>query len=131
MSIKSGRYGVVSYDPAGTTPVALVSLNNWKLSLKTDKTNVTCFGDTNKVYVPGLKDLSGSFGGFWNSSNVVLFDAADADTPGLLKLTPNSTESTFFWSGLAYLDADIDTSVEGAPAVSGTFMAAGPWTMAP
>ena len=131
MSIKAGRYGQVLYDPAGTTPVALVSLNNWKLSLKTDKTNVTCFGDTNKVYVPGLKDLSGSFGGFWNSSNVVLFDAADADTPGLLKLVPNSTESTFFWSGLAYLDADIDTSVEGAPAVSGTFMAAGPWTMAP
>jgi hypothetical protein len=131
MAIKTGRLGQVLYDPAGITPVALISLNSWKLSLKTDKNNVTCFGDTNKVYVPGMKDISGSIGGFWNSVNVVLFDAADAETPGMMKLVPNTSEATFFWSGLAYVDADIDCSVEGPPAVSGTFMAAGPWTMAP
>jgi hypothetical protein len=131
MAIKSGRYGTIKYDPLGITPVALVSLDKWKLSLKTDKINVTCFGDLNKVYVPGMKDISGTISGFWNSTNVVLFDAADADTPGLLELAPNSTEPTFKWSGLAYMDADIDCSVVGAPAVSGTFMAAGTWTMAP
>jgi len=131
MAIKSGRYGTISYDPAGVTPVALIALNKWKLSQKTDKVNVTCFGDTNKVYVPGMKDLSGSVSGFWNSTNVVLFDAVDAATPGMLKLVPNSTEATFFWSGLAYIDADIDCSVEGAPAVSGSFMAAGAWNMMP
>jgi hypothetical protein len=27
------------------------------------------------------------------------------------------------------MDAEIDTDVEGAPALSGTFMAAGPWTL--
>lgn len=131
MAIKSGRYGTIKYDPAGVTPVALVSLNKWKLSLKTDKLNVTCFGDTNKVYVPGLRDISGSVSGFWNSTNVVLFDATEATTPGLLELAPNSTEPTFTFNGLAYLDADIDTAVEGAPAVSGSFMAAGPWAMNP
>jgi hypothetical protein len=26
------------------------------------------------------------------------------------------------------MDAEVDTGVEGAPAVSGSFMAAGPWT---
>jgi hypothetical protein len=131
MAIKSGRNGLIKYDPAGTTPVALISLNKWKLDLKTDKINVTCFGDTNKVYVPGMKDISGSISGFWNSTNVVLFEAADADTPGLLELTPNDTEPTFKWSGLAYMDANIDTAVEGAPTVAGSFMAAGPWVMAP
>lgn len=129
--IKSGRYGTVKYDPAGTTPVLLVSLNKWKLSLKTDKINVTCFGDTNKVYVPGMRDISGNVSGFWNSSNVVLFDATEASTPGKLELAPNSTEATFTFAGLAYIDADIDTAVEGAPAVTGSFMAAGPWVMAP
>ena len=109
----------------------IVSLNKWKLSQKTNKTNVTCFGDTNLVYVPGLPDIAGSIGGFWNSVERTIFGAALAETPGKLELVPNSTEPTFKWSGLAYLSADIDCSVEGAPVVSGEFMAGGPWTMEP
>lgn len=132
MAILSGRNGQVLYDPAGsTTFAALVSLKNWKASFKTDYIDVTCFGDTNKVKVPGLPDISGSGEGFWNSTNVVLFTASSATTPGRLKLVPSSVESTFFWSGLAYLSADIDVPVDGAPAVSFAWTAAGPWTEAP
>jgi hypothetical protein len=131
MAILSGRDGQILYDPAATTPAALVSLDKWKLSNKVDKIKVTCFGAVNHVYVPGMPDLSGTVSGFWDSANVVLFDAVTATAPGLLKLVPHTTESTFFWSGLAYFDADIDCSVDGAPAVTGSFMAAGPWTMAP
>lgn len=131
MAIKTGRYGQVKYDPAGITPVLIISLNKWKLSTKTEKQKVTCFGDVNHVYVPGMKDISGSLSGFWNSVDVTLFDAADATVPGLLELVPNSTEATYKWSGLAYIDAEIDASAESAPTVSGSFMAAGPWTMAP
>jgi hypothetical protein len=97
------------------------------LSLKTEKEEVTCFGDTNKVYVPGMKDISGSVEGFWDSTDPTLFEAADAPTPGMLKLVPNSTEATFFWTGLAYLDAEIDVDL-AVPTVSGEFSAAGPWT---
>jgi len=135
MAILTGRYGEVLYDPAATTPVAIISLNAWKASFKTAKEDVTCFGDTNKVYVPGMKDVSGTVAGFWNSAtgaSKILFDAADATSPGLLKLVPNGStgEQAHFWSGLAYLDADIDCTL-AAPKVSGEFMAAGPWTMAP
>ena len=130
MAIKTGRYGTVKYDPAGVTPVLLISLNSWKLSLKTDYEDVTCFGDTNKVYVPGMRDISGSITGFWNSTNVVIFDATEATTPGKLELAPNSTEATFTFAGLAYLDADIDCSL-AAPKVSASFRAAGAWVMAP
>lgn len=131
MAIKSGRDGQVLYDAAGTTPVLVLSLNKWKLSQKTSKTNVTCFGDTNLVFIPGLPDVSGTVSGYWNSVERTLFIAATAVDPGLLELVPNATEPTFKWSGLAYLSADIDTAVEGAPVVAGEFMAAGPWTMAP
>jgi len=132
MAIKSGRDGQVLYDPTGTgTPTLVLSLNKWKLSQKTGKTNVTCFGDPNLVYIPGLPDVSGSLSGFWNSVERTLFLAATAVDPGLLELVPNANEPTFKWSGLAYLSADIDTSVEGAPAVSSEFMAAGPWSMEP
>ena len=130
MAILTGRLGTIKYDPAATTPTAVTSLNKWKMSQKTDRINVTCFGDTNKVYVPGFKDLTGTVSGFWNSASIVLFTAVDAATPGLRELAPNSTESGFKWSGLAYLDADIDCSADGAPAISGSFTAAGSWTFA-
>jgi hypothetical protein len=135
MAIKTGRYGQVRWDPTGTpgSPAALaviLSLNSWKLSLKTDYEDVSCFQDPNKVYVPGLRDISGSLGGFWNADGVAIFDATEATTPGLLELSPNTNEPTFNFSGLAYLDADIDCSI-AVPKVSSSFRAGGPWTIAP
>lgn len=128
MSIKTGRYGEVLYDPTGTGTAALImSLNAWSAEFKTDYEDVSCFGDQNRVYVPGLKDVSGETSGYWNSAELTLFHAADAATPGKLKLFPNNTETAFYWEGLAYLDASIDCSLS-APKVSGTFKAAGPWT---
>jgi hypothetical protein len=129
MAIKTGRYGTVRLDsgPASpVNPIEIASLNGWKLSLKTDYEDVSCFQDTNKVYVPGLRDVSGTVMGFWNSSEVKLIEASNAATPGYLELSPNSTEPTFLFAGLAYMDADIDCSLK-APKVSGTFKAAGPW----
>lgn len=130
--ILSGRDGSVKYDPTGVggaTAKELMSISAFKASFKTNKLDVTCFGDQNKVYVPGMKDVSGDFSGFWNSADVTLFQAADAATPGMLELIPNTTEPEFKWTGLAYLDAEIATGVADAPKVTGTFMAAGPWTM--
>ena len=126
MAIKTGRYGQVKWDPAGTTPVLLISLNAWTGDFKTEMEDVTCFGDVNRVYIPGMKDAKGTIGGFWNSANVEIFEAAEMDTPGKLELVPNSTEPTFLWSGLAYMDASIDASLQ-APKVSGTWTAAGPF----
>ena len=124
-------HGSVKYDPTGgTTAAEIMSLNGWKASFKNTYEDVTCFQDTNLVYVPGLPDVSGSLLGFWNSAETVLFEATKAPVPGLLELTPNNTEPLFKWSGLAYLDADIDCTVKGAPKVTGTFKAGGPWTMA-
>jgi hypothetical protein len=87
---------------------------------------VSCFGDTNKVYVPGLRDISGTIGGFWNSSSPILIQASNLATPGYIELAPNSNEPTFIFGGLGYMDADIDCTL-AAPKVSGTFKAAGPW----
>jgi hypothetical protein len=130
MAIKTGRYGKVLYDPLGVTPVEVVALNSWKASFAMDFEEVTCFGDENKVYVPGLPDVSGSLGGFWDSTSVVLFEAAKASTPGMLQLIPNTTEPTYLFEGLAYITADIDCSL-AVPKFSGTFKAAGPWVMEP
>jgi len=129
MSILAGRYGQVAFDSGPASPVnpqVIASINTWKLSLKTNYEDVSCFGDTNKVYVPGLRDISGSYGGFWNSAELTPIHASNLTTPGYLQLTPNSNEPTFLFGGLAYLDADIDCSMS-APKITGSFVAAGPW----
>lgn len=130
MSIKTGRYGKVSYDPAGGAALTqIISINNWSGSFKTEYEDVSCFGDTvNRVYIPGLMDIGGKFAGFWNSAELALFRAAMQPTPGMLQLMPNTTEPTFFWQGLAYLSADIDCSMN-APKVSGEFKAGGQWSV--
>jgi hypothetical protein len=129
MAIKSGRYGQVLWDPTGgATPVEVISLNAWVADFKTEYEDVTCFGDVNRVYIPGMKDAGGNISGFFNSAELALFEAAEQDTPGLLKLVPSSTEATFFWSGPAYMDASIDASL-AAPKVSGTWKAAGPFVL--
>ena len=129
MSIKTGRYGKVSWDPAGgSSPVQIVSINAWKGSFKTQYEDVSCFGDSNRVWIPGLMDIAGTFEGFWNSAELALFKAAMSPTPGTLQLMPNTTEPGFFWQGPAYMDADIDCSLD-APKVTGEYKAAGAWTV--
>ncbi len=131
MAILTGRNGTIKIDPAVASPLnllALASVNMWKLSLATNYEDVSCFGDTNKVYIPGLRDISGSLGGFWNSSELKLVNASSQSTPSWLRLTPSSTEPTFLFEGLAYLDASLDCSMN-APKITGTFKAAGPWTL--
>lgn len=134
--IRAGRDGLVKWDPTGVggvSAVALVSIKSWTLSLATEKINVTCFQDTNRVYIPGMRDVSGGLSGFWNSDDMSLIEATALTTPGYLELIPHSndpsTATPHSFSGLAYMDAELDTDVEGAPALSGTFMAAGPWTL--
>jgi len=137
MAIKTGRYGRVAFDQDTGTPssaVTIASINTWTGDFKTDYEDVACFGDENHVYVPGLKNAEGTFGGFWNSVERTLFDAASATEPGFLMLTPNYNDGSGtpqdapFWSGLAYMDASISCSLQ-APKITGTWKAAGTFTL--
>jgi len=120
-----GKKGSVSM---GTPAVAVASLNKWTLNAATDKADVTAFGDANKQYVVGLKDLKGSLSGWFDDTEDALFAAADLDTPVELELAPVDTlATTLNWKGLAYVDASIDVPANGAISISGDFVAAGPW----
>jgi hypothetical protein len=122
----------VKWNAVAGSPVTMktiASLNTWKLSLKTTKEDVTCFGDPNHIYVPGIPDISGTLGGFFNASDLTLILASATGTvPGQLALGHNSFESSIVFSGPAYMDADIDCTL-AAPKLAGTFNAAGPWTI--
>jgi hypothetical protein len=134
--ITSGRNGEVRWDPTGAggaTLVPLLSIKGFKLDIKTDKLNVTCFQDPNKVYVPGLRDIAGNLTGFWNDEDLSLIEATTLTVPGLIELVPDinrpTTPAPHKFGGPAYLDASIDTNVEGAPAVTAEILAAGAWTL--
>lgn len=120
-------------DPTGgATAVPVASLNTWSLDLSRDRADATCFGDTNKVWVQGLPNIEGEIGGIWDeAASPVLFDAALGDVPVLLKLIPSMITPTYLFTGLAYLDAGIEVAHDGAITVSGSFAAAGAWTMMP
>lgn len=129
---RHGSRGEVKIDPTGgASAVAVASLNSWSLSMATDKVDVTCFGDPNKVYVQGLPDVKGSLGGFWDKTDLTLFDLAMGTVAALLKLIPSTLDPTYLFTGQAYVDASIEVSADGAVTISGDWVAAGPWTMEP
>jgi hypothetical protein len=119
-------------DPTGgATAVAVASLSKWSLSMATDKVDVTCFGDANKIYVVGLADVKGSLDGFWDKTDRTLFDVALGGKPATLKLIPCTDDPTYLFTGQAYVDSSIDVSATGAVTIKGDFVAAGDWTMEP
>jgi hypothetical protein len=127
-----GSHGSVKIDKTGgALAVDVASLNKWSLSMATDKVDVTCFGDTNKIYVQGLPDVKGSIAGFWDKTDRTMFEIAMGTVSALLKLAPSTLDPTYLFSGLAWLDASIDVSADGAVSISGDFVAAGPWAMEP
>ena len=118
--------------PTGTgVAVPTVSLSNWTLDMATDKVDVTAFGDTNKTYVQGLKDIKGTLSGFWDDTADALFDVADNTTGTVLYLYPASTADTIYFYGPAWLDASIAVPSGGAATVSANFVASGAWGRKP
>lgn len=129
-----GKNGQVYMDADGASPFSYTligDLSNWTLDMKTDRVETTSFGDTNKTRVAGLPDYSGAISGFWNAGNVAYVDAVLAGIPVQLKLVPNSADATVFFSGLANIDGAIEVPVNGAVTMSGTWDAAGNWTLVP
>jgi hypothetical protein len=130
---KHGSTGQVKMDPTGGSTLAVVAdLKSWTLDQARDQVDVTAFGDTNRQYVLGLPDTKGTWGGLWNSASTPpLFDVAVGAIAVKLNLIPSTTDPTFYFEGLAYLDASIDVSADGAITTSGNWVAAGNWTLMP
>jgi hypothetical protein len=118
-----GKNGSVKI--AGTV---VLSLNSWTYDAKTDKSDVTCFGDTNKQYVVGLPDVKGTLAGVFDDGEPDLFLSAESGAPVLLDLIPVVTVTGKHWAGQAYVDASISCPANGPITVSGDWVAAGPWT---
>lgn len=128
MSVYAGRKGVVYMSTSASgTASSVLKLTSWSLDQSTDKIDVTAFGDTNKTYVQGLKDLKGSFAGFFDDTEAKPFQAADSTDGCKLYLYPSADAPTKYWYGTAWLDVSINTDVSDAVKLSGSFAAASSW----
>ena len=127
-----GQKGVVYASTTGSgVATTTVSLSGWTLDLSTDKAEVTAFGDANKSYVQGLKDLKGTLAGWLDDTGLSLFTAMDSTDGIKLYLYPASTAPTVYWYGPAWLDGSINVPVGGPASLSGNFVANGSWGRKP
>lgn len=119
---RKGRlYVGIGSATSDATPVA--NLRSFSIDFSTDDVEVTCFGDTNKVYVSGLPDCSGSFAGFYDTASAQLYTAATDGEARRFYLYPTTANATYFF-GTAIFDFSMETAVDDSAKISGNFKAA-------
>lgn len=128
MSVYHGRKGVVYISTSGSgNATSAGKLNNWTIDMKTDKVDTTSFGDSNKTYVQGLKDITGTMAGFWQDSDNTVFAASDSTDGCKIYLYPSADAPQYYWYGPAWLDASVETAIGDAVKIKANFAANGAW----
>ena len=122
-----GRKGQIELGTASPLTV-LGALSGWNLSFARDKVDVTSFGEDNKTYLVGLKDVSGGFEGFFDSDFIDdLYTAGDSATGTTVRITPNTDIPTYYFEGPAWVDLSVTGAVNDAIKVSCTLSSNGTW----
>jgi hypothetical protein len=127
MARLAGRQGRVylALASGGTaTPVAFQA--SWSLNFSTNKIDVTAYGDATKVYVAGLPDAQGQFAGFYDDATVQTYTAATDGVARAFYLYPTTNNNAQYFWGTVFPDMSIDSTVDGAIAVSASFAPATP-----
>lgn len=121
---RKGRlYVGLASDTASAEPVTF--LNKWSIGFSTDNVDVTANGDTNKTYVAGLPDASGSFAGFFDDATVQTYTAGADGLARRFYLYPTTPSvSGPYWFGTALFDFSAEADVGSAVTISGDFQAA-------
>jgi hypothetical protein len=129
MARKHGRTGRLYADfssAGGAAAVPIASLTQWSIDFSTDKVDATAFGDTNKQYLAGLPDSSGTFSGFYDDAERSAYSAAIDNTANNARrfyLYPDTNSTTKYFFGTGLFDASYSASVDGAIELSGNWAA--------
>lgn len=110
---------------AGAQKVAAKA--EWTLSFNRDYVDATVFGDANKTYLVGLKDIQGTYAGMFDTSGDLLVNNTDSDAVMMYIYAddnPNGTTTALLVAyGPALVDSSINASNTDAIRVSGNFRA--------
>lgn len=125
-----GKNGAIYLNGAKGTGTKVATKSEWTLNLARDYVDATVFGETNKTYLVGLKDVSGTYAGILDVSGDLLLNASDEDTVQVYLYADDRTSfEVLVASGPGLFDASVNASNTDAVRVTGNFRAAGSWTV--
>ena len=122
---RNGRFYVDTSSAANGSAQPIANLNSFSVNQTSDKTEVTSFGDSTKVFVAGLRDAQGDFGGYWEPDGTLTRYVADG-VGRKFYIYPQSGSAHVgtYWFGTATFDLTTTQSVGGATETSGSWSAA-------
>lgn len=124
--IYHGRDGALYLSTSGTTTASpVLTLTSWSADRSTDRVDVTNFDSVNKEEMQGWPALRGNYEGYWNTDETKLFAASTSGDGIKLYLYPTRRVPSKYISCTAWLDASIETRVDGVTRVRGTYSAFG------
>lgn len=102
----------------------------WTLNLNRDYADATAFGDTNKQWLAGVRDVQGTWTGLLDVSGDALVTATQSDSiPMYLYGDDRAGFELLLAFGPALIDGQIQDSVNDAIKTSGNYRAAGNWAI--
>lgn len=115
--------------PKGGGGTKVTTKTEWTLNLNRDYVDATVFGDTNKTYLVGLRDIQGTYAGLLDVSGDLLVNQTSSDSVDLYLYADDGGSPLLVASGPALIDASITASNTDAVKVTGNFRASGAWTV--
>lgn len=125
-----GKNGAIYVNGPKGTGTKVTVKTEWTLNLNRDFVDATAFGDLNKVYLVGLKDISGTYNGHLDVSGDFGVNAADLDAIPIYLYADDRTGSELLIAyGPGFLDASITASNTDSIKTTGNFRASGNWAV--
>jgi hypothetical protein len=125
-----GKNGAIYINGPKGVGNKITAKTEWTLNLNRDYVDVTAFGDRNKHYVAGLKDISGTYQGHLDVSGDFGVNAVDLDAiPVYLYADDRTGHELLIAYGLGLMDATISVSSTDSPKVTGNMRASDDWTV--
>jgi len=108
-------------------------ITKWNMSVETDALEVTDFGDKDRTYVPGLRNVTATFEGYFSDTDTGQYRVTSRLTTGAAasKIQAvlryySTTGGKKGWKGAGVLtNASIDVPNDGIQTISGTIQFAG------
>lgn len=113
---------------AGGPATKVAAKSEWTLNLSRDYVDATVFGDLNKTYLVGLRDVQGTYSGLLDTSGDMLVNASSLETQYIYLY---ADDTHLVGSGPGFIDANITASNTDAVRTTGNFRAAGVWNSTP
>lgn len=125
--------GIVIGGALGSGGTLVAAKTQFTISNQRDFFDASAFGDTNRIWMPGLRDAQGTYNGLYDASGDLLFQAAalGAQLLYLYADTNQGASSVALYEvahGSGFLDATVDVNLNDVVKVNGAFRAANNWS---